>query len=98
MENQKRRRKDPFPAFEKLMTKIILFTAVVFAMMLAAGGNGVLWLKITLAVPVLLVSALGNALLFLKREHKRPRSRWMLASFVSLLAVTLVSLIVNYPA
>ncbi len=98
MENEKPTRKNTFAEFEKLLTRIILGTAIVFSMMLAAGGNGVLWLKITLAVPVLVVSALGTALLILKQEHKRQRSWWMLAAFVSLFAVTLVSLLTNYPS
>ena len=46
----------------------------------------------------LLLCAAGTALLVLKQEHKRRRSWWLLASFAGLLACTLVSLIVGFPA
>ena len=51
-----------------------------------------------LAFTVILVSGAGAALLVLKQEHRKRRSWWMLASFIGLLACTLVSLIAGYPA
>ncbi len=97
MANPRRKPRDTFRELEQLLTKIILGTAIVFVLMLAAGGNGVGWLKFTLAIPVLLVSGLGTALLIVNQEYKKRRSWWMLASFASLFVVTLVSLILKYP-
>ena len=98
MAQNNRRNRNAFRKFESLMTKVILGTLVLFLLMLAAAAIGIGWLKWLLAVTVLLVSVMGTALLVLKQEHRRRRSLWMLASFVSFLACTLVSLIAGYPA
>lgn len=98
MAQKKRRSRDTFRKLERLLTRVILGALVVFLLMLAAAANGIGWLKWLLAISVLLVSGLGCALLVLKQEHKRRRSRWMLASFVSLFACTLASLLLGFPA
>lgn len=98
MAQTNRRKRNGFRKFENLMTKVILGITVLFLLLLAASAFGIVWLKWLLAVIIILVSALGTALLVLKQEHRRRRSRWMLASFVGFLACTLVSLIAGYPA
>lgn len=98
MAQKKRRSRDTFRKLEQMLTRVILGTLVVFLLMLAAASNGVGWLKWLLAIPVMLVSGLGCALLVMKQEHKKRRSWWMLAAFGSLLVVTLFSLILGYPA
>lgn len=98
MAQNNRRKKNTFRKFEKLMTRVILSTLVLFLLMLTAAAIGIGWLKWTLAITIVLVSAMGTALLVLKQEHRRRRSLWMLASFVGFLACTLVSLIAGYPA
>lgn len=95
---QTRKKRNPFRSFEKLMTRAILGTLAVFVMMLAAAAIGIGWLKWLLALLVLAVSGLGCAILVLKQEHRRPRSRWMLASWTSLFICTLVSLLLGFPA
>lgn len=98
MAQTNRRKRNGFRKFENLMTKVILGITVLFLLLLTASAFGIVWLKWLLAVTIILVSALGTALLVLKQEHRRRRSRWMLASFVGFLACTLVSLIAGYPA
>ena len=98
MAQTNRRKRNSFRKFENLMTKVILGITVLFLLLLIASAFGITWLKWLLAVTVILVSALGTALLVLKQEHRRRRSLWMLASFVGFLACTLVSLIAGYPA
>lgn len=98
MAQSNRRPRNAFRKFEQLMTRVILGTLLLFLLMLASAAIGIGWLKWILAVTVLLVSGLGTALLVLKQEHKRPRSRWMLASFAAFLVCTLVSLMVGFPA
>ena len=98
MAQRKRRSRNSFRQSERLLTRVILGTLVLFLMMLAAAVGGIGWLKWLLAVTVLLLCAAGTALLVLKQEHKRRRSWWLLASFAGLLACTLVSLIVGFPA
>lgn len=92
------KKKNTFRKFESLMTKVILGTLALFLLMLAAAATGIGWIKWSLAVLIILMSAAGAALLVLKQEHKRRRSWWMLAAFTGLLACTLVSLIVGFPA
>lgn len=98
MAQKKRRPRDNFRTLERLLTRVILGTLVVFLLMLAAAANGIGWLKYMLALPVMAVSGLGCALLVLKQEHKKRRSWWMLAAFGSLFLCTLISLILGYPA
>ena len=98
MAEKTHRRRNTFRNFERMMTRIILGTAALFLLMLASAIGGLGWLKWLLAITVMLVSSLSTALLILKQEHRRRRSRWMLASFVSLLACTLASLLLDFPA
>lgn len=97
-QTRRRRKRNTFRNFERLMTRAILGTLAVFVMMLAAAAIGIGWLKWLLALLVLAISGLGFTLLVLKQEHRRRRSRWMLASFVSLLICTLASLLLGFPA
>lgn len=98
MAQNKRKQRNAFRKFERMLTRVILGTLVVFLLMLVAAASGIGWLKWLLAVPVMLVSGLGCLLLVAKQEHKRRRSWWLLASFGALLVCTLVSLICGYPA
>lgn len=98
MAQEKRARRNSYRKFEQLLTRVIIGTVVVFVLMLAAAAIGIGWLRGLLAACVLIVSGLGVALLYLKREHRRRRSRWMLAAFAALAVCTLVSLLVGYPA
>lgn len=95
---EKTRRRNTFRKFERMMTRVILGTLAVFLLMLLSSASGIRWLKWLLAGTVMLVSFLNCALLVLKQEHRRRRSRWMLASFVSLLACTLASVLLGFPA
>lgn len=95
---QTRKKRNTFRKFERLMTRAILGTLAVFVMMLAAAAIGIGWLKWFLAILVMAVSVVGFSILVLKQEHRRSRSRWILASFASLLACTLASLLLDFPA
>lgn len=98
MAQTKRADRNRFRKFENLMTKVILGLLAVFLLYLIAAANGIGWLKWLLAIPELLASAAGCALLVLKQEHKKRRSWWMLAAFAAFFACTMVSLIAGYPA
>ena len=86
MAEKNRRTRNAFRKFERMMTRVILGTLAVFILMLAASAGGIGWLRWMLSITVMLVSSLSCALLVLKQEHRRRRSCWMLASFVSFLA------------
>ena len=65
MAQNKRRSRDSFRKFERLMTRVILGLLVVFLLYLIAAANGIGWLKWLLAVPELLASAALLVLLLL---------------------------------
>ena len=98
MAQNNRRQRNAFRKFEGVMTRAILGILALFLLMLVSASGGIGWLKWLLAIAVMAVSVLSTGLLVLKQEHKRPRSRWMLASFAGLFACTLVSVIVGFPA
>ena len=98
MEQNKRRQKNTFRTLERMLTRVIFGTLALFLLMLISAATGIGWLKWILGITVILVSGMGTALLVLKQEHRKRRSWWMLASFIGLLACTLVSLIAGYPA
>ncbi len=98
MAQNKRRQKNTFRNLERMLERVIIGTLALFLLMLVAAATGIGWLKWILGLTVVLVSAMGTALLVLKQEHRRRRSWWMLASFIGLFACTLVSLIAGYPA
>lgn len=98
MANDRRKKRNTFRKFERTMTQVIVSALAVFLLMLFAAAGGIGWLKWLLGITVMAVCVLSTGLLMLKQEHKRPRSRWMLASFLGLFACTLVSLIVGFPA
>lgn len=98
MAQTNRRKKNSFRKFEGMLTRVILGELAAFLLMLLSAGLGIGWLKWLLAVAVILVSGAGCYLLIAKREHRKRRSWWMLASFAGMLLCTLVSLIAGYPA
>lgn len=93
-----RRQKQAFRRFENIMTRMILGALILFLLMLVSAAAGIGWLKWTLAILVFTLCIAGTGLLLLKQEHRRRRSRWMLASFFGLFLCTLVSMIVGFPA
>ena len=97
MASNDRRQRKAFLRFERTMTRAILGTLVLFLLMLLSAAAGIGWLKWILGILVFVLCGAGTALLVLKQEHRRPRSFWMLASFIGLFACTLVSLIVGFP-
>lgn len=98
MATKQTNRRKRFQQLERALTLIICCDLVLFLLTLAAGGVGILWLKIVMGILTILLSGLGCGFLVLIHEHKRRRSWWMLSAFGSILLCTLVSLICNYPA
>ncbi len=88
----------PFKSIEKDLTKIILVDLILFLLVITISHLGIGWLKIILGIITLALSALGDLFLVLINEHKRPRSRWMLAAFAAIFLCTLVSLLTGSPA
>lgn len=93
MGNQKR----SFRQLEQKLTVAVAADLAVFALYLISAGMGIGWLKVIGAVLCIGISALGSGFLCLIGEHKRQRSRWLLAAFGALLVCCVVSLICGYP-
>ena len=82
MEQKKRRQKNTFRRLEQMLERVIIGTLVLFLLMLVAAATGIGWLKWVLGLTVVLISAMGTALLVLKQEHRKRRS-WSLITCLS---------------
>lgn len=98
MATKETKRRNSFRQLERNLTYVIFADLVLFALTLASGGAGIVWLKAIVGVASILISGLGCTFLVLVNEHRRRRSWWMLSAFGSMLLCTLVSLITNSPA
>ena len=90
--------KKGFRLLEQRMTIGIGIQLALYLLYLICAGAGIVWLKVILGLLTMALGILGCGFLVLIEEHKRPRSRWLLAAFASMAVCTLVSLICNYPS
>ena len=82
---------------EKLMTSALIADGVLFLLYLIFAACGVIWLKVVLALCVILISGGCLALLYLSKELLRKRSLWMSTAAAAALVCLLFSLILNFP-
>ena len=90
-------RKTRFEQMEQLMTYALIADGLLFLLYLIFAACGVIWLKVTLAVLVFLISAGSLTLLYMTKELLRRRSLWMTVAAGSALICLLFSLILNFP-
>ena len=91
------KKRNRYREMERLLTAVLIFTAVLFLIYLIAAGAGTVWLKILSAV-LIFFSGIGSlSLLYLSRELLRQRSLWLTTGFFCLILCTLVSLILSFP-
>ena len=83
---------------EKLMTTLLIASAVDFVLFLIFAGTGVIWLKVITAIFAIIMPVLCLALLYMSKELLKQRSLWMTMGFVGVFLCTVVSLIANYPS
>ena len=83
---------------ERYMTYALIADAALFILYLLVAALGVIWLKIVISVLTILLSALCLAYLFISHELLRRRSLWMTAAAAGIIACTIMSLLLNYPA
>ena len=98
MTNTPRKRRNTFKLLELRLTCVVGIDLGLFLLFLISSGFGVGWLKVLTAIAALCLSVLAIGFLVLIGEHKRIRSRWILAAFGSIAVVILFSLILGYPA
>lgn len=69
-----------------------------FIIYLIAAGNGIIWLKVIIAILTILLSLLCLGFLYLSQEILRPRSLWMSVTAAAIAICLLFSLILNFPS
>ena len=84
--------------FEQVMTILLVVAIVFFVLYLVMSGIGALAMKIIFAILVFLLSGVCVFTLYSSKELLKNRSLWLTAAFSSLILLTLVSLLCNYPA
>lgn len=87
-----------YKEMERYMTFALCGNAVVFFLYLLAAGNGVIWLKVILALLGLGVSGLILWVLYTSRELLRQRSLWITTGAAAIAVCLLFSLILNFPS
>ena len=86
-----------YKQLEKLMTSALIADGVLFLLYLIFAACGVIWLKVILALCVILISGGCLSLLYLSKELLRKRSLWMSTAAAAALVCLLFSLILNFP-
>jgi len=94
MDNSRKR----YRQMERCMTFALLADLILFILFLITAGNGIIWLKVILAILVVGLSGLCLCFLYLTQELLRQRSFWMSVSAAAILACLLFSLVLNYPS
>ena len=87
-----------YKQMERYMCYSLVLDLLIFICYLSAAGNGIIWLKVILAILAIVLSGLCLAFLYLSKELLRQRSLWMSLSAAAILLCLLVSLIANFPS
>ena len=83
---------------ERILTVLLIVTALDFILFLVASGMGLLWVKVLTAIFAILMPVLCLAWLYLTKELLRQRSLWLTTAFGGILVCTIVSLLAGFPA
>ena len=86
-----------YKQMEFYMTASLIADLVLLILYFIAAGNGIIWLKIILAIITIILSGLCLAYLYLSQELLRQRSLWMTVSAGSVLICLIISLLLNFP-
>lgn len=92
------RDRNRYRQMERHMTCALLLDLILFIFFLISAGNGIIWLKVILAVICIALSGAYLAFLYISQELLRPRSLWMTAASVAILLCTVFALVLNYPS
>lgn len=90
--------KNRYAIMEKYLTFAIFIATAFFLLFLFSSGYAIIWLKVICATISLLIPACSAIYLFLVKEYRKRRSRWMMAASAALIICTLFSLILNFPS
>lgn len=83
---------------EQYMTLALIAGLILLILFFIAAGNGIIWLKVILAIITIILCGLCLAYLYLSKELLRQRSLWMTVSAAAILISLLFSLLLNFPS
>ena len=81
----------------RLLTGLLIASAVDFILFLIFAGTGVIWLKVITAIFAILMPVLCLGFLYMSKELLKQRSLWMSVGFAGIFISTAVSLITRFP-
>lgn len=87
-----------YKQMERYMCCALLVDLLIFIFYLVAAGNGIVWLKVILAIVTILLSGLCITFLYMNKELLNQRSLWMSVSAGAILICMLFSLLLNFPS
>ena len=87
-----------YQQMERSMTWALITDAALFLLYLIVAGFGIIWLKVLLALLIILLSGLCLGFLYLSRELLRQRSLWMSMAAAAIGLCLLISLLLNFPS
>lgn len=87
-----------YKQMEQLMTKTLIFSAVLFLVFLISAANGVVWLKVLTAIITIIICGLCLFYLYMTKLLTRPRSLWMTLAAGCLIFCIIFSLALNFPS
>ena len=82
---------------EKMMTLLLIASALDFVLYLVSAGAGIVWLKVITAIFAILMPVLCLGFLYMSKELLKQRSLWMSVGFAGIFISTAVSLITRFP-
>lgn len=92
------RKNRSYSLMEKYLTYAILTAFSFFFIFLIASGCGIIWLKVICAFFSILIPLLCFSYLYLVKEWRKKRSRWMVAASAAIFLCTVFSLILQFPS
>ncbi len=87
-----------YKEMERYMTYTLCADALIFLLYLICAGNGIVWLKVILALISLALSGGLLWILYASKELFRQRSLWITAGAAAIAVCLLFSLILNFPS
>lgn len=91
-------KRNRYQDLERLLTGLLIASAVDFILFLIFAGTGVIWLKVITAIFAILMPVLCLGLLYMTQELLKQRSLWLTMGFFGIFLCTVVSLIANFPS
>ena len=87
-----------FQTMEKMMTRILIFAAILFFIYLISAGSGVIWLKVVTAIFTILICGLCLFYLYMTKLLTRPKTLWMTLAAACIIICLVFSLALNFPS